>query len=105
MVMTSPEIVADLFGLMRENVQKVVPDSDLVRRMWRSDRGVRDVRGVSKDAMVNIVPETCRERAFSAGEQCGSPQSIAKVLPEHDAESASTSYSYILGTLVNRVRS
>ena len=55
--------------------------------------------------MATIVPESWRDRAFRAGEQSASGQSIADVLPAHDAESTSSSKAqYRLGKLVNRAR-
>ena len=55
--------------------------------------------------MANIVPESWRDRAFRAGEQGASGQSIADILPAHDAESTSSNKAqYILGKLMNRVR-
>ena len=55
--------------------------------------------------MATIAPESWRDRAFRAGEQSASGQSIAEVLPAHDAETTSSSKSqYRLGKLVNRVR-
>ena len=55
--------------------------------------------------MANAVPENWRDRAFRAGEQCASGQSVADVLPAHDAETISSSKAqHRLGKLVNRVR-
>ena len=55
--------------------------------------------------MANIVPESWRDRAFRAGEQGASGQSIADILPAHDVESKSPNKAqYRLGKLVNRVR-
>ena len=55
--------------------------------------------------MRNMVPESWRDRAFRPGEQDTSGQSIAEVLPAHDAETTSSSKAqYRLGKLVNRVR-
>ena len=68
-------------------------------------RDFRDVHGVSEEAIANIVPESWRDRAFRAGEQGVSGQSIADILPAHDAESTSSNKAqYRLGKLVNRVR-
>ena len=54
--------------------------------------------------MANIVPESWRDRAFKAGEQGASGQSIANVLPAHDAETISSSKAqHRLGKLVNRL--
>ena len=41
--------------------------------------------------MATIVPESWRDKAFRAGEQSTSGQSIAEVLPTRDAESTSSS--------------
>ena len=55
--------------------------------------------------MANIVPEIWRDRAFRAGEQGASGQSIADILLAHDAESTSSNKAkYRLGKLVHRVR-
>ena len=54
--------------------------------------------------MANIVTESWRDRAFRAGEQGAPGQSIADILPAHDAESTRSNKSqYRLGKLVNRV--
>ena len=55
--MTLPEVLADLSGAIGEKVRRELPDSDLVRRIWKSVRDLRDVHGVSEEAMANIVPE------------------------------------------------
>ena len=48
--------------------------------------------------MANIVPESWRDRAFRPGHQDTSGQSIAEVLPAHDAETISSSKArYRLG--------
>ena len=105
MVATVPEALAVLSGTIGENVRRGLPDSDLVRRIWKSIRDLRDVHGVSEEAMATIVPESWRDRAFRAGEQSASGQSIAEVLPAHDAETTTSSKAhYGLGKLVNRVR-
>ena len=55
--------------------------------------------------MANVVPESWRNRAFRAGEQGTSGQSVADVLPAHDAETSSSSQAqHGLGKLVNQVR-
>ena len=55
--------------------------------------------------MAKIVPERWGDRAVRAGEQGASEQSIADVLPAHDAETISSSKAqHRLGKLVNRVR-
>ena len=74
---------------------------DLVRRFWRSVRDLRDVHGVSEEAIANIVPESWRDRAFRPGQHDTSWQSIAEVLPAHDAETTNSSKAqYRLGKLV-----
>ena len=68
-------------------------------------RDLRDVHGVSEEAMGNTVSESWRDTAFRAGEQGASGKSIADILPAHDAESTSSNKAqYRLGKLVNRVR-
>ena len=57
MVVTVPEVLADLSDIIGEKVRRGLPASSLVRRIWRSVRDLRDVQGVSEEAMVNIVPE------------------------------------------------
>ena len=52
-----PEVLADIWGSIGEKVRRGLPASSLVRRIWRSVRDLRDVQGVSEEAMVNIVPE------------------------------------------------
>ena len=105
LVATVPEVLADLSGAIGNKVRRELPDCDLVRRIWNSVRDLRDVHGASEEAMANIVPESWRDRAFRAGEQGASEQSIADVLPAHDAENISSSKAQRrLGKLVNRVR-
>ena len=100
-----PEVLADLSGAIGKKVRRGLPDSDLVRRIWKSVRDLRDVHGVSEEAMANILPESSRDRVFRAGEQGASGQSIADILPAHDAESTSPNKAqYRLGKLVNRAR-
>ena len=100
-----PEVLADLSGTIGNKVWRELPDSDLVRRTWNSIRDLCDVHGVSEEAMANIVPESCRDRAFRAGQQGASGQSVADVLPAHDAETISSSKAqHKQGKLVNRVR-
>ena len=54
--------------------------------------------------MANVGPGSWRDRAFRAGEQGVSGQSVADVLPAHDAEAISSSkVQHILGKLINRV--
>ena len=69
MVATVPEVLADLSGIIQEEVRRGLPDSDLARRMWRSVRDLRDMPGVSEEATANIVPESWRDRAFRPGDQ------------------------------------
>ena len=57
-VATVPEGLADLTGILGEKVRRGFPDSDLVRRIWSSVRDLRDVHGISEEAMENIVPES-----------------------------------------------
>ena len=105
MVAMVPEVLADLSGTIGEKIRGGLPDSDLVRRIWKSIRYLRDVHGVLEEAMATIVPESWRDRVFRAGEQNASWQSIAEGLPAHDAETTSSSKAqYRLGKLVNRVR-
>ena len=91
LVATVPDVLADLSGAIENKIRRELPDSDLVRRIWNSVRDLRDVHWVSKEAMANIVPESWRDRAFRAGEQGASGQSIADVLPAHDVETISSS--------------
>ena len=105
MVVTVQEVLADLPGAIGEKVRRGLPDSDLVRRMRKSVRDLRDVHGVSEEAMANIAPESWRDRVFRAGQQGASRQSIADILPAHDAESTRPNKAqYRSGKLVNRVR-
>ena len=63
------------------------------------------MHGISVGAMVNIMPESWRDRPFRPRDQDTSGQSIAEVLPAHDAETTSSSKTqHRLGKLVNRVR-
>ena len=55
MVATVPEVLADLSGAIGEIVWRGLPDSDLVRRIRKSVRDLRDVHGMSEEAMANIV--------------------------------------------------
>ena len=104
LVATVPEVLADLSGAVGNKVRRELPDSDLVRRIWNGVRDLRDVHGVSEEAMANIVPESWRDRAFRSEEQGASGQSVADVLPAHDAEAISSSKAqHRLGKLVNRV--
>ena len=64
MVATVPEFLADLSGSIGEKVRRRLPDLNLVHRIWRSVRDLRDVHGVSEEALTNIVPESWRDRAF-----------------------------------------
>ena len=58
MVATVTEVLAKLSGIMGKKVRRGFPDSDLVRRIWSSVRDLRDVHGISEEAMENIVPES-----------------------------------------------
>ena len=69
LVATVPEVLADLSGAIGDKVRRELPDSGLVRRIWNSVRDLRDVHGVSEEAMANVVPKSWRERTFRAGEQ------------------------------------
>ena len=105
LVVTVPEVLADLSGAIGDKVRRELLDSDLVQRIWNSVRDLRDVHGVSEEAMTNVVPESWRDRAFRAGEQGASGQSVADVLPAHHAETISSSKAqHRQGKLVNRVR-
>eukprot|EP00904_Undaria_pinnatifida_P007452 jgi/Undpi1/3837/HiC_scaffold_16.g07206.m1 len=55
LVATVPEVLADLSGAIGKKVRRELPESDLVRRIWNSTRDLRDVHGVSEEAMANIV--------------------------------------------------
>ena len=78
---------------MSASVGSMVPT---VRCIWKSIRDLHDVhtdythRG-SEEAMATIVPKSWRSGAFRVGEQSASGQSIAEVLPTHDAETTSSS--------------
>ena len=55
--------------------------------------------------MANIVPGRWLDRTFLPGQQDTSGQSIAEVLPAHDAETTSSSKAlHRLEKVVNRVR-
>ena len=105
LVAAVPEMLADLSGAIGDNVRRELPDSDSVRRIWNNVRDLRDVLGAPEESMANIVPEGWRDRAFRAREQGVSAQSVADVLPAHDAETISSSKAqHRMGMLVNRVR-
>ena len=105
LVATVPEVLAELSGAIGNKVRRELPDSDLVRRIWNSVRDLRDVHGVLEEAMANMVPKSWRGRAFRAGEQGASEQSVADVLPAHEAETISSSKAqHRLGKLGTRVR-
>ena len=87
LVVTVPEVLADLSEVIGDEVQRELPDSDLVRRNWNSIRDLRDVHGIVEEAMANIVPESWQDRALRGGEQEASGRWVAEVLPAHDAES------------------
>ena len=90
LVATVPEVLADLSGAIEDKVRRELPAPDLVRRIWRSVRDLRDMHGVSEEAMANIVLENWLDRACRAGEQDASGQSIAEELPAHNAETISS---------------
>ena len=97
LVVTVPEVLADLSGAIGNKVRRELPDSDLVRRFYLEQR-----QRPAEEAMANIAPESWRDRAFRAGEQGPSRQSVADVLPAHDAETISSSKAqHRLGKLVN----
>ena len=82
-----------------------LPNSDLVRRICSSVRDLRDIHGVSEEAMANVVPGSWRNRAFRANEKGVSGQSDVEVLPAHDGETISSHKAqHKLGKQVNRVR-
>ena len=83
LVATVTEVLGDLSGAKGNKLRRELPDSDLVRRIWNSIRDLRNVHGVSERVMANIVPESWRDRAFRAGEQGASGQSIADVCRQH----------------------
>ena len=56
LVATVLEVLAALSGAIDDRVRRELPDSDLVRRIWNSVRNLRDVHGVSEEAMVIVVP-------------------------------------------------
>ena len=96
---------SSLSGALWDNVWRELSDSDLVRRIWNSVRDLRDVHGISEEAMADIVSEVWWDRAFRAGEQGASGPKVAEVLPAHDAETISSSNAHdTLGKLANRIR-
>ena len=100
-----PEVLADLSGPLGEKVRRELPNSDLVRRIWSSVRDLRDIHGVSEEAMANVVPESWWNRAFPANEERVSWQSDVEVLPAHDGETISSHKAqHKLERQVNRVR-
>ena len=104
LVATVPEVLAGLSGAIRDKARRELPDSDLVRRIWNSIRGLRDAHGVSEEAMANIVLEGWRDKSFRGVEQEVSGRPVAEVLPAHHVESISSSKAqHGLGKLVNRV--
>ena len=64
LVATVPEVLADLSGTIGDKVPRELPDFDLVRRIWNSVRDLRNVHGVSEEAMANVVAESWRDRAL-----------------------------------------
>ena len=102
---TVPEVLADLSGPLGENIRRELPNSDLVRRIWSSVRDLRDIHGVSEEAMANVVPESWRNRSFHANEEIYSWQSDVEVLPACDGETISShKVQHKLGQQVNRLR-
>ena len=79
LVATVPEVLAGLCGSIGDKVRRYLPDSDLVRRIRNSIRDLRDVLGVSEEAMANIMPESWRDRACRGGGQEASRRSVAEV--------------------------
>ena len=82
MVATVPEVFGDLSGTMGEIIQSGIPDSDLVRRCWRSVNVLRDMQEVSEEAMANIAPESWRDRRGlpSRGQWCLRAVAYGKVV-------------------------
>ena len=66
-----PEVLADLSGAIGDKGRRELPDSDFVRCICNSIRDLRDVHGVSEEAMANIAPENWRARAFRRGKARG----------------------------------
>ena len=54
LVATVPEVLSDLSSAIENKVRRELPDS---WRIWNSVRNLRDVHGVSEEAVANIVPE------------------------------------------------
>ena len=105
LVATVLEILADLSGLLREKVWRELPNSDLVCRICSSVRDLRDIHGVSEEAMANVAPESWRNRAFRVNEERTSWQSDVEVLPAHDGETIGSHKAWHkLRQQVNRVR-
>ena len=86
LVATVPEVLTGLSGGIGDKVRRELPGSDLFRRTRNSVRDLRDVKRVSEEATANILPGSWRDRAFRAGEQDASGQSVAAVMPARDAE-------------------
>ena len=61
-------------------VLKELPSSDLVRHMWASVGDLRGTRGVSEKAMASVTPESWRNRAFRANEECRSGETIHSLM-------------------------
>ena len=87
---------------MEEKVRRELPNSDLVRRIWSSVKGLRGIHGVSEEAMANVVPKSWRNRGFRANEERASSQSGREVFPAHDGETISSHKAqHKLGQQVN----
>ena len=91
-----PEVLADLSGPLGGNGWRELPNSDLVRRIWSSDRDLRDIHGVSEEAMAKVVPESWRNREFRENEERASWQSDVEVMTAK--RSASTRRSTCWGS-------
>eukprot|EP00904_Undaria_pinnatifida_P006577 jgi/Undpi1/3049/HiC_scaffold_15.g06425.m1 len=78
LVATVPEVLADLSGAIEDKVRRELPAPDLVRRIWRSVRDLRDMHGVSEEAMANILPETTPQRGADDREGGEETKCLAK---------------------------
>ena len=96
LVATVPEVLADLSGPLGGNGWRELPNSDLVRRIWSSDRDLRDIHGVSEEAMAKVVPESWRNREFRENEERASWQPDVEVMTAK--RSASTRRSTCWGS-------
>ena len=93
LVMTMPEVLADLSGAIGDKVRRELPDSDLVRGTWNNVRDLRNVHGVSEKAMANV---SCRKAGGTEPleQESKVPQGhqlLTDVLPAHDAKTISSS--------------